>query len=353
MKELPMAKCAACDKSFMMGGVKDGEVRYCSAACRFQSFFRRFDAALSQAAATNPQPLPTPPPAATSQDAIPGEFEHGTPVDGSKDFLVLLLGWGGIAVVAGIIYWLVDLVKYPFHSQTFWFVIPIGAVLCGMVAGAGFWLGLRGLDRRPKPLIYLAAGWGGFFGYLLIYVLMWWLLEFDGAKVRDEVRFLDFLQYVVEHQRIRVGRGPGEGFEVGKFGYVRFVINMVGFGLGVIATVAIAGGKAYCPNCQRYLKTVVNQVRASSDPEAAATALHPVIVGIVAGRLQEALDLHAVSSDGSSQGYWSTTLTIEACPGCGTHQATLTATVPADRGRQKVEGFVFKGSCREPVRLTS
>jgi hypothetical protein len=58
-----------------------------------------------------------------------------------------------------------------------------------------------------------------------------------------------------------MARGEGEGVDVGKGGYARFAINVVGFVFGVLSTVAIGGGKAYCPTCKRYLKAVGKQTR--------------------------------------------------------------------------------------------
>jgi hypothetical protein len=227
-----MAKCAACGKTILMGGVKDQQagVRYCSANCQFKAFHERLAGALALAAATSPKPLADAP----ASNQVEDDWENAEfpgMAEGGKDLLVILLGLAGAGTVALVIYWLVNLVHYPFHGQTFWFVIPIGAYLCGMAAGIGFWLGLRQLDRLPTFLTYLAAGLGGAASYLIIYLLMWWLAEIPGGMLRDQVGFVDFLQYTLEHQRVRVGRGPGPGFEVGKLGYARFAINVVGYAL--------------------------------------------------------------------------------------------------------------------------
>jgi hypothetical protein len=348
-----MAKCATCGKTIMLGGSKGSDGRYCSAACRFQGFFPRFQAALERAATANPDPLPAAAPPPKRIEGGGDEFGSSMGDDKALDLVVIVIGVCTAAAVAVLIYWILGKVRYPFHGQTFWFVIPVGAYLCGMVAGAGFWMALRGFDRLPTTATYAAALVGGALAYLFIYVLTWWLMEFQGAKVRDEVGFLQFLQFTLEHQQIRVGRGNAPAFEVGKWGYARFAINVAGFAFGVLTMVAIAGGKAYCPRCKRYLRSVGKQVRSSSDPEAAAAALHPVIVGVLSGRIQEALDLHAVAGVPGGKEYWTTTLAVEACPACGMHVATLSASVPGDQGAQPFQGFVFRGTTEHPVRLTA
>lgn len=349
-----MAKCVACQKSILMGGIQGPDGRYCSTACRFRDFFPKLQTALAGLAATNPDPLPaaiptTPAPAA--DPTSPWDEDNSNGGQAGKALLVVLIGWGFLVGVAALIHFLVDLVNYPFHNQTFWFILPVGAFLCGMVGGFGFWLALRWLNILPNRWIVLAATIGATLSYVLIYFLMWWLMEFQGAFARDEVGFLEFLQYVLEHQRVRFGRGKGEGVEVGQWGYARFVINLAGFVAGVLATVAIGGGKTYCKTCRRYLKTVGSQERSTSDPDEAANALHPVIHGLLSGRIQEAVDLHRAAGQPGSKEFFGTKLAVEACPGCGEHLATLTATVPGEQGRQAVQGFAFSGKTPNTVRF--
>jgi hypothetical protein len=73
--------------------------------------------------------------------------------------------------------------------------------------------------------------------------------------------------------------------------------------------------------------------------------------GVLSGRIQEAVDIHAASGGSGGKEYFGTTIAVEACPACGMHQATLTASVPGDQGPQQVEEFVFQGTTANPVRL--
>jgi hypothetical protein len=343
-----MPTCATCNKNFLMGGVKDQDARYCSVNCRFQDFFAKLTDSLGRAAAEDPEPLPAPEPTPGPKDANE-DFGSSPVADSAKDLIVIAVGLGTVVAVNGLIQWIYTQVKYPFFGQTVMFVIPVGALLCGMVAGIGFWVALRRLDRLPTKLTYLAAALGGVIGYIMIYFFTWWGMEFPGGKLRDHVDFLQFLRVMVENQGVRVRNGPV--IDLGKWGYARFAINLVGSVFGVVAMVAIGGGKAYCPSCRRYLRTVGKQSRASSDPEATGAMLHPVIFGVVANRLQEALDLHAASGEPGAKGFWTTIIAVEACPGCGKHQAKLTATIPGEQGPQPVQGFAFQGTSESPVFL--
>jgi hypothetical protein len=241
-----MAECATCRKAILMGGVKDetSDLRYCSQECRFNAFYPRLVRALASSVTAPAPPAQTAvaAPAPDREDWEKTDFPGFA--DDGKDLLVIVSGLGVCAAVAGLIYWLVEFFGYPFHGQTIWFVIPVGAFFCGMVAGIGFWLALRVMKR-----------------------------------------------------------------------------------------------------------TVGKQSRSGSDPEAVAAALGPVIAALSAGRLQEALELHAAAEDRGKKGFWNTTIVVEACPGCGMHKATMTATVPGQRGPQAVEGFKYEGTSTGPVQL--
>lgn len=349
-----MSRCVTCNKKIIaFGGIKDSDSHYCSSACWFRVFFPKLAAALARLAAANPSPLPAPAGALSSETQAMDASDYPAADDGNGDLSVILIGSGVSVAVAALIYWLVNLVGYPFHLQSLWFVIPVGAYLCGMVAGVGYWLSLRWFDRRPTGWTYLFAGLGGAFSYVVIYVLMWWMMEFEGTMVREVIGFSDFLQLSIEHQRIRFEHGQAEGFEVGKWGYPKFAINVLGFALGVVSVVAMVGEKPYCPRCRRYLRTVGKQVRSSSDPEATAVALQPTIAGVLSGRIQEAVDRHAGLSMPGARGLFTTTIAVAACPGCGVHLATLTASIQGDQGRQDVEEFTFHGTTSDPVQLAT
>ncbi|MBL8798825.1 MAG: hypothetical protein JNM56_33335 [Planctomycetia bacterium] len=315
------------------------------------TFIPRFEAAQAREAAARPNPLPEPPPQSgpTAPKAAPVEGVKGS--DAGKDLLVMVLGAVTVLAVAAAIYWLVEFVGYPFHAQMMWLVFPIGAPICGLVAGAGFWLALRQFHRRPQTSTYVAAAVAGVLGYVLIYFLMWWFLESQGVRVRDEVGFVEFMQFVMENQRVRHSGSGGEGAELGQWGYAQFAINVAGFAAGILVMVQAGGNKTFCPRCKRYFRKVGKQSRSSTNPEATAAALHPVIHGFRVGRIQEAVQLHADFGTPGNREYWTTTITVEACTGCGLHLATLEAAIKDNQGSRPVPGFFFRGVTLQAVRF--
>ena len=194
---------------------------------------------------------------------------------------------------------------------------------------------------------FILAGLSGLAGYVLIFGLSWWFAEVGGLKVRDMVGFPQFLQAVVENQRVQFRHGAP--IDLGKWGYGRFIINLAGFACGVMATVAIAGGKEYCTRCGRYLTTVGSQSRTSSDPDATAQAIAALIARVNAGRIQDALDLHAAWDAGDRNGFVTTKIAVETCTGCGMHLGTLTAISKSDNNVAPVLSLKFQGRTNERV----
>jgi hypothetical protein len=342
-----MAQCAACGKNILMGGVKDADVRYCNQACRGTEFFKRFFATLEGAAVLNPEPVAAarPSPAASETGE---ETALADPISrGAGELAVCGVALAVGAAVVGLIWFIHEKVNYPFFAQTVWFVIPIGAFFCGMAAGAGFFLGIRLFNQRPSKLTYATAGLSGLAGYLLIFGLSWWFAEFQGVNVRDVVAFPQFLQATVENQRIQFRHGAP--IDLGKLGYARFAINLVGFALGVMGMVAIASGKAYCTRCGRYLTTVGVQTRASSDPDAIALAIAPVIANVKAGRIQRALELHAAADATDRKGFLTSKITVETCAGCGMHLATHSAFCKSDDGVGNMPALDCQGRTNDRV----
>jgi hypothetical protein len=188
----------------------------------------------------------------------------------------------------------------------------------------------------------LAVGLAGIAAYLLMAAVAWWSMGRQSGNVRDWADFLEFLQW-----RLTFGaRGnlrQAAPFEASRWGYFGFAINLIGFVLGVATMCWVTEGKGYCSRCRRHLTMVGTQTRRSSDPEAAATAFHPIIAAMRAGRIQEALDLHADLDAADRKGVLTTAISVVACPGCGAHTATLAGDYPKDHNVAVAGGFLFEG----------
>ena len=94
-----------------------------------------------------------------------------------------------------------------------------------------------------------------------------------------------------------------------------------------------------------------SQTRTSSDPDATAQAIAPLIARVNAGRIQEALDSHAAWDAGDRKGFVTTKIVVETCTGCGMHIGTLTAVSLSDNNVSPVLSLKFQGRTHERVMI--
>ena len=234
------------EKKILVGGVTELDARYCNQVCRGNAFFNRFNSVLSSGrcrqtrSASSVTASPT---AARKRQSPTAESDPIT--EGAGEIAIIGIGIPVVGAVSALIWFIYEKVNYPFFAQTVWFVIPIGAFLCGMVAGIGFFLGHPRFQPAASHADVRRGGTGWHRGLRPDF---WTELVVHGirqsVRLRDVVGFSQFLQVMVENQRVQFRHGAP--IDLGKWGYARFVINLAGFALGVVGTVAIAGGKAYC-----------------------------------------------------------------------------------------------------------
>jgi hypothetical protein len=331
-----------------MAGARYEDAHYCNKLCWARDFSPRFQVALDRAAGDDPGPFPEPhPPSAETESTSGGsDLESSGKDDG--EWAVIGLGLAVMAAASVLIGFICARAGYPLFALMGPSVFPSGAWLCGMATGLGFWLTLRRLHRRATLRSSLAAGLAGLAAYLLIAAVAWSSLEDHGKNVRDSTSFIEFLQW-----RLRLGpRGQirrDAAFVVSKGGYDALAANLLGFvfGIGTASGLTLAG--PYCSRCRRYLMKAGEQTRRSSDPEASAAALHPIIAAVRAGRVQEALDLHAALDAADRKGVLTTTISVVACPSCGVHTATLVGSYPKNHDVAVAKGFGYEGKTDRQV----
>ena len=137
-----------------------------------------------------------------------------------------------------------------------WFVIPVGAVLVGMLGASGAILAARYFNIVPTILdavfmVIIAAA-----TMLLIYYLDYvTLILDDGRKASDLIGFASYVDLVLTKSHMRVGRaGQIDTGEVGQFGYALAAVEFAGFLIGGAATFLFIKGMARCADCGSYLR---------------------------------------------------------------------------------------------------
>ena len=192
----------------------------------------------------------------------------------------------GILTTAAVIIGIVVVVAFTgFLVQSFsvFFLIPIGAGFAGVGCGAGVFLALLWLNKRPERLHYWLAtllGLGGFIGtYLALYLTTYVTKDlsvnhsFNGVPISAVLSFLEYLRMDVGSREttffVSVGRAHipvfmPHGFQLGPVvNWIGFALESVGYVVGgLLAGSIILGNKKYCETCMLYMKSKDDLFRA-------------------------------------------------------------------------------------------
>jgi hypothetical protein len=206
-----------------------------------------------------------------------------------QDLLVAGCGAATSFLTAIILAALESKFDFSIYSWTFWFVIPAGAICSGLAAASGYYAGARYFNHRPTRLLLLNMVVISITTFFLIHYINYYFLVVEGRPVRELVKFTRYLDIVLSHTavRFRVMRGP---IELGSWGYLHAVLQIVGFATGGVAAYWYLEAQPYCERCSKYLLAKDTQTRYTD-----AAQLSQITTLMAAGRLQDAIAAHAAS----------------------------------------------------------
>lgn len=163
---------------------------------------------------------------------------------------------------------------FNLFGLTFWFVVPLGAMIVGAIAASGAIVAARLFDIRPSVWQgIISATIIGAATMLLIYFLEYNTLQVRGTKIRTLVDFWTYVDLSLTKSHMRLGRSRQDLGEAGDLGYLFMLLKLGGFVLGAFFIFALIRGMAACPRCGAYFKTV--RTKKSSDlPIEEAAAVH-------------------------------------------------------------------------------
>ena len=174
----------------------------------------------------------------------------------SQDAMVLSSGLlTGLAVLGGLL-WLGE--RAPDFNPMGWyvlFIIPVGAVLVGIVAGLGyglasFWSGRRITHPLMVVILLLQA---------VVYVLAHWvdfhrndLVFEDGTKVG----FMEYYDAVTRSMTFTSGPedAADDASALGLMGYLFRLLEVAGFSFGGLVIPLMLVTRPYCEGCSRYMR---------------------------------------------------------------------------------------------------
>jgi hypothetical protein len=172
-----------------------------------------------------------------------------------QDLLVAGFGTATSFVTAIILAAIEIRFDFSIYSFMYWFVIPAGAICSGIAAASGYYAGARYFNRKPTKLLLLNMVVISITTFFLIHYINYYFLIVDGRPGRELVDFAKYLDIVLSHTavRFRVMRGPVSGpVELGSWGYLYAVLQMVGFAIGGVAIYWYLTGLPCCERCSKY-----------------------------------------------------------------------------------------------------
>ena len=145
-------------------------------------------------------------------------------------------------------------------SLTVFVVMPVGAVVGGLVAASGYYLAARATHTLPNRRMLFEMLAIALSTWFLAQWLAYALLRFpNGAAVRDVVPFWEYFQVRTEHMQLtfqdRSGASIGHTGTLGVWGYARELVQVAGFLTGGLVMWMALGRVEACQSCGRYART--------------------------------------------------------------------------------------------------
>lgn len=157
---------------------------------------------------------------------------------------------------------------FAFYSFMWWLVIPVGALLSGFAAASGYYFGAKVFNHRPTRLMLFNMISVAVTTYFLLNYLNYSFMEVKGQPVSELIPFSQYMDVVLNHQsmefRIR-GAKLGETGELGSFGYVTAVLQVLGFAVGGLCVYGHLRSAPFCGACGKYFKKQSSVTRYTND----------------------------------------------------------------------------------------
>jgi hypothetical protein len=273
----------------------------------------------------------------------------------AQDFLVAGLG-ATTSIITAVILAAVELrFDFSLYTWMFWFVIPAGAILCGFAAASGYYFGARLFNHRPTGVLLLNMVVISIATFFLIHYLSYYFMEIDGKAVRDFVSFSQYLDIEMSHTAVQfnIRAHPiGEAVEIGSWGYLYALLQVLGFAVGGVAVYFHLKSLPYCDSCSKYLAKKGIQTRYTASSETLGNAVKRIVQCLTESRFQDAIAAHAET--GGSETYEKelvlrSQIQIKRCKSCDQHWLRFTVSKRARDDWKDIDELGCQSFCAEPI----
>jgi len=173
-----------------------------------------------------------------------------------QDLLVAAFGFVASVATALLLFVIEKKFEIAIYSFAMWFVIPVGAILSGFLAAGGWYLGSIVLNDRPTWFLLANMVLASVTTFFFIHWLSYAFMEVDGKLISEYVSFSQYMDIVLTHQQMTFtvhGAKVGTTGELGSFGYVVALLQIVGFAFGAVAVFGYLMSLPYCQTYSKYL----------------------------------------------------------------------------------------------------
>lgn len=247
-----------------------------------------------------------------------------------QDIFVSVIGMVTSVLTAVILYLIEKYFEISLYTFMFWFVIPIGAIGAGFLAAGGYYLGARLFNHRPSRLILLNMVLISIGTFFLVHYLSYISLDIDGTPVSDYVSFGTYIDTITTHTSMTLrfkAVKVGETGELGNWGYLTTVLQIIGFAVGGVFVYTYLTSKPYCDKCSRYLKKTGQQDRFTSDGTNLIEQLKIFATFLENNSFSSAIRYHAktMGVKYSSGHHLRTRVITSTCTGCNLNHLNFVA----------------------------
>lgn len=177
--------------------------------------------------------------------------------------LIVILGASMATSLLAVAIQLACLKFFDFNlfSFTVNLILPVGALLLGLVAASGFYFAAVRVNQKPDILalallLVIAAATQA----LMYYGVYADFKASDTTGLTADIGYVDFVRYLLEHQRYQISNHGHNTFEeakeLGKLGYAAALLEYAGLAAGGVILYKTLQAKPACNACGKYEKPV-------------------------------------------------------------------------------------------------
>jgi len=237
-------------------------------------------------------------------------------------------------------------------SFSLFFIIPVGAIITGALAGWGYPLAVKGYNRQLTKfdryfVLLLAVGSFALLHYMyykMTYVSsdMTFNYQFSGSHIseftlkgfNEPLTFFNFMQFKIESTTISFTRRvvkPVLSISGNHFvNYLFFGIDALGFLIGFFAGYIGVKETSFCEECQKYMSTK-KMFKVVDNFEEGANHLLDQITNGINGDAREFFNKYDLSNEALMNAY--VEVEFDHCPDCSDAEATFSVYRKNQKGK--------------------